>query len=110
MTTVQMSMPPRRLWVAYGNIEVHSDPDGTFNVPRYMVPSLVAAGCMIITPGVGTVDVRAELAQESAPHLGYFLDAYEQRSAPRSEQLDDDAARSAALTLFDELLAAGIVP
>ncbi|SRR5260221_14018421 len=106
MTTVKMAMPTRRTRIPYGSINVHADPDGTFSVPRYMVPALTAAGCTIITPDVGAIDVRAELAQASALDLSYFLDAHEQRS----KDLDDDAARTVALALFDELQAAGIVP
>ena len=66
---VTMRMPAGQTSVQYGALSIHANPDGTFGVPKYAVPELVAAGCAIVTEGVGDVNVRAELEAATAAEL-----------------------------------------
>ena len=71
---VTLRMPAGQTSVAYGALFIHAGPGGTFGVPRFAVPDLVAAGCAIVTEGADAIDVRAELEAATAGELlGYYL-------------------------------------
>jgi hypothetical protein len=63
----------------YKQISIHVDHDGTADVPRWMVPDLLARGCTHCEGHHKAFDVRAELAAVPDSHsheLSIFLNAH----------------------------------
>jgi hypothetical protein len=94
---ITLRAPAGQSSVGYGAVTLHADPDGTFSVPDYLVPDLIATGCsMADGSDPPDIDVRAAIAGETAAHLRTILAA-----SGHAEEPDDDAARTAALALYD---------